>query len=86
VAAVQFSRTAEKAKRARHDAVVDRRAPVSQNSTACAALDRDGMPRCRSQIRSTFQAGWSVVAPPRQHAKVLTGTRRRASRVPEGTP
>ena len=33
-----------------------RRAPVSQNSTACDALELDGMPSWHVQVWSTFQA------------------------------
>jgi hypothetical protein len=31
-----------------------RRAPVSQNSTACDALELDGMPSWHGQVRSTY--------------------------------
>ena len=33
-----------------------RAAPVSQNSTACTALELDGMPSWHVQVWSTFQA------------------------------
>jgi hypothetical protein len=56
VATVRFSRAVREGVRVGGVWGPRRAAPVSQNSTACGALELDGMPSWHVQVRSTFQA------------------------------
>jgi len=57
VATVQFSRAAERALGRPADTKVARRAPVSQNSTACPAFELGVMPRGARAPRPPAEAG-----------------------------
>ena len=85
VATVQFSRAVREGVRVDGAREPRRAAPVSQNSTACDALELRGMRRWHVQVWSTFQAdrAWLVALSRRRRRSQAREARFRSGSVTE---